>query len=211
MPPQVGGTSSSWGTAERPADRFDRRYDAPSARAGKETRERAADVCEIGDVTQATATTARMLDYAGIWALDLSSSEGLPALWWNASEITLAVTQDAEHLTTDLKVIGSTDTSAYEVLSYRVDGKPRTIPARGDATINFGLRHADGGKVLLLRSIVTSVVQEVELVHEQTERWELTDGGRGLVVCRILEGPLTRTVSRLVFQRSEVPQPGARR
>lgn len=159
-----------------------------------------ADLCEIGDIERMSASSPAKIDYAGTWLLDESGSDGLPALWWSASSITMVITQDANRLTPVLTVTVGAKPMVYTGYSYPLDG--RTDYSRdGQSEVVSDLRYADGGRSVVLRSTDFAQVKDVELVHETTQRWELAEGGRVLRVCRRLEGPLTRTVSNLLFTR----------
>jgi hypothetical protein len=176
------------------------------------------DVCEIGDVDQMSPSGPTRIDYAGTWVLNLSRSENLPALWRSATSATLVVAQDAERLTPVLTLVGPSGPMPYTNVSYRLDGSTqRSLGGlRGQTRITSGLRYADGGKALVLRVAELVVLKDadlpaatrsqdpeqakdLELLHTTTQRWELVDGGRVLQVCRMLKGPLTRTVTKLVF------------
>jgi hypothetical protein len=177
------------------------------------------DICEIGAAARISGSSEGTVDFAGTWMLDLSRSEGLPAIWRSATSAALVVAQDAKRLTPVLTVVGPNGTMPYEAVSYMLDGSVQY--ARGGArqhTLTASdLRYSDEGRAIVLRASELVVLKDdlpqdvrskdptqgkdIELFLETTQRWELADGGRSLRVCRILKTPLTRRVSKLLFVR----------
>jgi len=162
-----------------------------------------ADVCEIGDMGHMSASRRATVDYSGSWILDLSQSEGLPALWRTASGATMIVTQDPARLAHVLTVRTPDASMPYPKSSYRLDGSPEHTlgGARGQTEMTTVLRYAAATGVVVLRLTESATLADVRLFHETTQRWELDESRRTLRVCRMLKGPLTRTVTKLVFTR----------
>ena len=170
------------------------------------------DVCRIGDIEE-MSTSGVKANYAGTWRLDPSRSEGLSALWASATNITLVVTQDAKRLKPALTVAVGANVMVNSRYSHPFDGSADYRPD-GKGEVISDLRYDDGGRAVVLRTTEFAQVDDVEIVHEVTQRWELAERGRVLHVCRRLEGPLTRTVSKLVFvkgERASIPAADLRR
>ena len=176
------------------------------------------DICEIGDVATMSGSSENAINFAGTWVLDLSRSQGLPALWRNARSATLIVAQDAERVTPVLTIFGRSDAMPYDALSYRLDGNlqhARSGP-KEQTRVTSELRY-DGRAIVLTatelvlvkdgdlladsRATDPALRKDIELLHQTTQRWELADDGGSLGICRVLEAPLTRTVSKLLFVR----------
>jgi hypothetical protein len=164
------------------------------------------------------ASAAAPANFAGTWALDKTKSKDLPPQMANIDSLTLTVTQDAQQLTVDTKVVRKETTDAQGggpgsgrgrgmgmgmsgPQSYKLDGSETSIDTGGRGTATAKAEWQNDGKTLKLTTKRSFNFQGNDVTLTTTETWTLSGDGKTLTIERTSESPRGTQTSTLVFNK----------
>jgi len=167
-------------------------------------------------------------NFAGTWTLDKTKSQ-LPQMMANLDSYTLTVTQDAQQLTTDIKIKrnenpegtgggapgaggppgggpgggrhGGMGMMGPQNVTYKLDGSETTLDTGGRGTATVKAEWQDGGKSLKLTTKRTLNFQGNDVTVTTTELWSLSGDGKTLTIQRTSESPRGTQTATLVFNK----------
>jgi hypothetical protein len=151
-------------------------------------------------IAAAANAAAPAANYAGIWVLDKTKTQGLPRQWESAQSVTTEIKQDAKQITLETKVEGSQFPS--QPLTYNLDGSESTVEVQGrmPGKANLKATWSSDGNTLELNAKRSGTGQNGEaFTFTTTDKLTLSEGGKVLTDVRHSESPRGAQDSTLVY------------
>jgi hypothetical protein len=164
-------------------------------------------------------SAAAPANFAGTWALDKTKSKDLsPQMMANVDSVTLTVTQDAQQLTVDTKIVRKESADVQGSgpggprgrgmgmgmmgpQIYKLDGSETTLDTGGRGTATAKAEWLNGGQTLKLTTKRTANFQGNDVTFTNTEVWSLSSDGKTLTIQRTNESPRGTQSSTLVYNK----------